>query len=93
MNRTLMRLLAALAAMAMLAAACGDDGDDSDAGGGDGEAASGDVTVSLITKDSTNPFFVAMQEGAREKADELGIEVVVGSGQAEGDDQVDLTLI
>lgn len=93
MNRTLMRLLAALAAMAMLAAACGDDGDDTDAGSGDGEAASGDVTVSLITKDSTNPFFVAMQEGAREKADELGIEVVVGSGQAEGDDQGQIDLI
>ncbi|MEM7276185.1 MAG: substrate-binding domain-containing protein [Actinomycetota bacterium] len=69
----------------MLAAACGDD---DDSAGGEGE-----VTVSLITKDSTNPFFVAMQEGAREKAEELGIEIVVGSGEAEGDDQGQIDLI
>lgn len=94
MNRTLLRLLAALAAMAMLAAACGDDSEDSDAGGdGDGDAAASDVTVSLITKDSTNPFFVAMQEGAREKAEELGIEIQIGSGREEGDDQGQIDLI
>ncbi len=57
------------------------------AGGG------GDVAVSLITKDSTNAFFVAMQEGAREKADELGVDLTVGSGQAEGDDQGQIDLI
>ncbi|MDH3296516.1 MAG: substrate-binding domain-containing protein [Acidimicrobiia bacterium] len=51
------------------------------------------VAVSLITKDSTNPFFVAMQEGAREKATELGIDLTVGSGLAEGDDQGQIDLI
>ncbi len=63
----------------------------------DGEEAAaegdGDVAVSLITKDSTNPFFVAMQEGAQAKADELGIEITIGSGQAEGDDQGQIDLI
>jgi len=96
MNRTLMRLLAALAAFAMLAAACGDDDSSTDAGddGGDGDAAaSSDVTVSLITKDSTNPFFVAMQEGARQKAEEIGVEIQIGSGKEEGDDQGQIDLI
>ncbi len=94
MKRTLMRLLAALAAFAMLAAACGDDDSSSEAGdGGDGDAASSDVTVSLITKDSTNPFFVAMQEGAKQKAEELGIEIQIGSGKEEGDDQGQIDLI
>ncbi len=51
------------------------------------------VAVSLITKDSTNPFFVAMQEGAKAKADELGVDITIGSGQAEGDDQGQIDLI
>ncbi len=53
----------------------------------------GNVSVSLITKDSTNPFFVAMQEGAQAKADELGVDITIGSGQAEGDDAGQIELI
>lgn len=45
------------------------------------------VAVSLITKDSTNPFFVAMQEGAKKAAGENGVELTVASGKQEGDDQ------
>jgi fructose transport system substrate-binding protein len=60
---------------------------------GDAAAAGGDVAVSLITKDSVNPFFVAMQEGAKAKADELGIGMTIGSGSAEGDDQGQIDLI
>ncbi|MDH3300455.1 MAG: substrate-binding domain-containing protein [Acidimicrobiia bacterium] len=51
------------------------------------------VSVSLITKDSTNPFFVAMQQGAQQKADELGINISIGSGQSEGDDAGQIELI
>ena len=51
------------------------------------------VAVSLITKDSTNPFFVAMQEGAKKAADELGVSLTVGSGKQEGDDQGQIDLI
>ncbi len=86
------RVLAAIAiALSMLLAACGSD-DSTDAGEGGGDSDS-DVAVSLITKDSTNPFFVAMQEGAKEKAEELGVEITIGSGQAEGDDQGQIDLI
>lgn len=60
-----------------------------DAGGDSG----GTVAVSLITKDSTNPFFVAMQEGARQSAEELGVDLTVGSSQEEGDDQGQIDLI
>ena len=82
------RVLAAIAiALSMILAACGsDDSTESGEGGGD-------VAVSLITKDSTNPFFLAMQEGAREKAEELGVDITIGSGQAEGDDQGQIDLI
>jgi len=51
------------------------------------------VKVTLITKDSTNPFFVAMQEGAREAAAASGVELTVGSGKEEGDDQGQIDLI
>ena len=44
-------------------AACGDDSD-----GGSG----GDIAVTLITKTDTNPFFVAMAEGAKEAGKEAG---------------------
>ena len=60
-----------------------------DAGAADGEP----VAVSLITKDSTNPFFVAMQAGAKEKAGEIGVDLVVGSGKEEGDDAGQIELI
>jgi len=49
-------------------------------------AAGGEVAVSLITKDSTNPFFVAMQNGAKQAADKLGIQLTIASGKQEGDD-------
>ncbi|MGI9614203.1 MAG: substrate-binding domain-containing protein [Acidimicrobiales bacterium] len=94
-KRTLKRLLAAALALAIFAAACGSD-DDAEAGsdaGAEGGGDASDVSVALITKDSTNPFFVAMQEGAREKADELGIEINIGSSKEEGDDQGQIDLI
>jgi len=56
-------------------------------------AAGGAVAVSLITKDSTNPFFVAMQEGAKAAAAEVGVDLTVGSGKQEGDDQGQIDLI
>ncbi len=49
-------------------------------------AATKSVAVSLITKDSTNPFFVAMQGGAKAAAAKLGVKITIASGKAEGDD-------
>ena len=93
LSHTRGRVLAAIAiAFAMILAACGSD-DSTAAGGPAGPEGAEDVSVSLITKDSTNPFFVAMQEGAREKAEELGINISIGSAQAEGDDQGQIDLI
>ncbi|MBI1351575.1 MAG: substrate-binding domain-containing protein [Actinomycetales bacterium] len=51
------------------------------------------VAVSLITKDSSNPFFVAMQQGAQKAADEVGVDLTIGSGKQEGDDQGQIDLI
>ena len=44
-----------------------------------------DVTVGLITKTETNPFFVKMREGAQAKATELGIKLITAAGKYDGD--------
>jgi fructose transport system substrate-binding protein len=79
--------LGALATTALTA--CGSD-DTSGSGGGGGE---GDTAVSLITKDSTNPFFVAMQEGAKEAAETEGVDLEIGAGKADGDEDTQIQLI
>jgi fructose transport system substrate-binding protein len=68
-------------------AACGSS---KSTGGGEGAGGSsepGKIAVSLITKDSVNPFFVAMQQGAKKAGEEEGVSVTIASGKAEGDDQ------
>jgi fructose transport system substrate-binding protein len=67
----------------------GDDAGDDTAAADSGAP----VAVSLITKDQTNPFFVAMIEGAEEAAAANGVDLTVGSGNEEGDDQGQIDLI
>ena len=50
-------------------------------------AAGDKIAVSLITKDSTNPFFVAMQAGAKKAGTDAGVDDTNASGKKEGDDQ------
>jgi fructose transport system substrate-binding protein len=52
-------------------------------------AASGaqEVSVCLITKTDSNPFFVKMRDGARAKAAELGVELTALAGREEGDNE------
>ena len=49
------------------------------------DSGSDKVAVSLITKDQSNPFFVAMIAGATAKAETLGVELTVTSGVDESD--------
>ena len=51
------------------------------------------VAVSLITKNNTNPFFVAMQEGAKKSADELGVSLTIAAGKDDTDTQGQITAI
>ncbi|WP_251838206.1 substrate-binding domain-containing protein [Oceanitalea stevensii] len=78
----------ALAATTLLlgAAACGSDaepdgGDTSSGGGAEG------VSIGLITKTETNPFFVTMREVAAEYADEQGVELTALAGAFDGDNE------
>jgi fructose transport system substrate-binding protein len=49
------------------------------------DSGSDKVAVSLITKDQSNPFFVAMIKGATAKAESLGVDLTVSSGKDESD--------
>jgi fructose transport system substrate-binding protein len=66
----------ALLALSTSLAACGG----SDEGDGD------TVGVTLITKDSINPFFVAMQEGAKDAAGDANAELTIAAGAEDGDE-------
>ena len=70
--------LAVAATASLVLAACGSSG-----GGGSDD----DVAVALITKDSTNPFFVAMQQGAKAAAKKEGVKLSIGAGKEDGDEQ------
>ena len=52
-----------------------------------------EITVGLITKTETNPFFVKMKEGAQAKADELGINLLTAAGTFDGDNESQVTAI
>lgn len=61
---------------------------------GSGDAADGDtVGVSLIVKTTTNPFFVAMQDGAEAAADELGVELTLAAGKEDGDEDTQIQAV
>jgi fructose transport system substrate-binding protein len=51
------------------------------------------ISVSLITKTDTNPFFVAMQQGAEDIADELGVDLTLAAGSEDGDEDTQIQAI
>ena len=81
-SRRTSAIVAVAAASMLVLSACSSGGGDSDK-----------VAVSLITKDQSNPFFVAMIKGATEKADTLGVELTVTSGVDESDYAGQITAI
>jgi fructose transport system substrate-binding protein len=80
--------LAAAAVLAIVVVACGDD--DSSGGGGGGSSKE-EVTIGLITKTETNPFFVKMKEGAQAQAKKDGVKLLTGSGKTDTDNASQLT--
>lgn len=57
------------------------------AGSGGTPAGEEKIAVTLITKDSTNPFFVAMQDGAKKSAGEHNVELNIAAGKEDGDEE------
>ncbi len=68
---------------------CSTAGSDSGSGG----ASSDKIGVSLIVKTTTNPFFIAMQEGAKTAAADSGVELSLAAGKKDGDEDSQITAI
>jgi fructose transport system substrate-binding protein len=87
--------LALTAAASLMFAACGGGGDTGEPGSeatGGGEAAE-PVAVTLITKTSTNPFFIAMQKGAEEAGKANNVTITTAAGKADGDEATQVQAI
>ncbi|AVV47982.1 sugar ABC transporter [Streptomyces sp. P3] len=69
-----------MAGTLVLAAACG--GSQDSAGGGTRK-----VTIGLVTKTETNPFFVTMRKAAADAAKKDGAELIALSGKFDGDNE------
>jgi ribose transport system substrate-binding protein len=69
-----LRALAGLTAAALVMTACG--GDSGDGGGGDGGGGEGnDFRIGVSFYSNVIPLYVEMEEGMRDKAEELGVEL------------------
>ncbi len=91
------RAVLAIGAAGVLAAgvaACGDDEGSSSSGGGGGSASKDEeVTIGLITKTESNPFFVKMKEGAQAQAKKDNVKLLTASGKFDTDNQSQVTAI
>jgi fructose transport system substrate-binding protein len=97
-NRRGRRLISALAlssVAALVLAACGggdtgEPGGEAPGGGGGGDE---EVAVTLITKTSTNPFFIAMQKGAEEAGKANNVSITTAAGKEDGDETTQIAAI
>ncbi|KQZ85295.1 sugar ABC transporter [Microbacterium sp. Root166] len=63
------------------------------AGGSSADADADGIGVSLIVKTNSNPFFVAMQEGAQAAAEESGVNLTLAAGKEDGDEDTQIQAI
>lgn len=82
-----MTALAAVAALSLTGCA------GSAGGGASGGAGEDEIGVSLIVKTNSNPFFVAMQEGAQAAAEESGVSLTLAAGKEDGDEDTQIQAI
>jgi fructose transport system substrate-binding protein len=76
-------LIGGLAALSLLAAGCGSGA----------KGSGGDITVGLITKTDTNPFFVKMRDGAQKQAKAQGVKLMTAAGKFDGDNASQVTAV
>jgi fructose transport system substrate-binding protein len=85
--------LALTAAASLALAACGGGGDTGGAGSEGSVAADEEIAVTLITKTSTNPFFIAMQKGAEEAGKANNVSITTAAGKEDGDEATQIQAI
>jgi fructose transport system substrate-binding protein len=87
------RRLVAVAGAVLIAAtatACGSSSSDSSGGSSSGGSK---ITVGLITKTNTNPFFVKMKQGASSAASKLGVKLQSFAGKKDGDNETQVSAV
>lgn len=94
-RRRFVRGTAALACVVALGAAGCSKSSNSSASSttGSGSGSGDKVGVALITKNTSNPFFVSMQNDAKKEADSSGIELTLAAGKEDGDEAGQITAI
>jgi ribose transport system substrate-binding protein len=78
---------ATLTALALGAAACGSDdsGSGNAAAGGDSSSGAKSAKAAVVVKNFTNPFWVALRDGAQAEGKDLGVDHTVEGGASETD--------
>ena len=79
-SRVLAAAIGASAALAVSLTGCAGSGP-ATGGGADDE-----IGVSLIVKTNSNPFFIAMQDGAKAAAEKDGVKLTLAAGKEDGDE-------
>ena len=94
-RRRLFGALALAAAAALTLSACGGDGGGTGEPGASASEGGGgeEVAVTLITKTSTNPFFIAMQKGAEEAGKANNVSITTAAGKEDGDETTQIAAI
>jgi fructose transport system substrate-binding protein len=83
--------VAAVAALGVGVVACGSDDSGGGGGGGGGGSSKKEVTIGLITKTESNPFFVKMKEGAQAQAKKDNVKLLTASGKSDTDNASQVT--
>ncbi|HCC38329.1 MAG TPA: sugar ABC transporter, partial [Arthrobacter bacterium] len=90
---TATRLLSAAAVLtlgALSLSACGGASSGTASSGG---AADAKIGVSLIVKTTSNPYFVAMEDGAKKAAEGGNIDLKLAAGKSDGDEDTQIQAI
>jgi fructose transport system substrate-binding protein len=86
-----MAALGAAAALSIGVAACGGSSNTSSAA--TTKSSSSHISVGLIIKEDSNPYFVSMKQAAQNEADKLGVKLIVAAGKNDTDNQSQVTAI
>jgi fructose transport system substrate-binding protein len=86
-HRAFVAPLMLAAAVSLTLAGCGGSSGSSSSSGGQAVGKTDKVSVTLITKDSTNPFWIAMQQGTKAAAaKEQNVSITIAAGKKDGDE-------
>src|SRR3954452_21355851 len=90
---TRLAALGAVAALGVGVVACGSESSSGGGGGGGSASKNKEVTIGLITKTETNPFFVKMKEGAQAQAKKDNVKLLTASGKTDTDNASQVTAL